>query len=371
MFNFNRNSMFIALSFLGCFIAYAQSQSELVDIKQLGLGDLKNSGNVLIRSHQVRLNKNFDNPTWKSAFEDTGGAPILRIETNIVEKISFEKNVYLVSWDETRVYAESAANLNLDDYGEKVVNNIQASKYITPEMTVLKSVFRQGEDTKYWEINTNKDGSLLSSFSTLQTCCIQLYQDFMRPHTAQLFVDPVFAAQGNGVVSELAGSDIKVIGFYRGTMLFSKIYMGSEPEKLISSVMYDESGKMKKCKKVSYSEGKPTKIMEYSFFGNGVEENKINDDDFLFEQATSVFETTILEYKKIGEEEFDVNPFAEMKANDIVIDYVAGTSQRFGDEKTKMYLSEIPKANIARNKNGSSQEFVHEFWFGKVSESMV
>lgn len=292
---------------------------------------------MFVRAHQVIVNKRFDDDQWRNAIAEVGGLPILKIETDFVEEYSPVSEEYIVQWNYTQVNARSTDELSKADYGEKVINRINAIQLITPQLSVLKSIDRPTTlDGSYWSIERNDDGALLKK-SSLDTPIKFLFHESMNGD-----INP--ANIPNWVIeTDSANSEIIATGKAGDKVAIKKTYMAQHPEKLKTVEFFDFMGKVERFLEVEYSGLNPVKITKYTFYNASVDPDKTSDRSFLLAHCHTYYETTILEYEEgYSQSKFGADPLGEIQEGDAVSDKITGYYEVVGKEGSRVKIADLP-----------------------------
>lgn len=325
-------------------ISSSFSQTELDDLKSAALDNLTNTGNIFIRSHQVLINKNFDDTEWRKTINRGNGLPILNRDIDIVEELSVSEERYTVSWQQSSKYAKSSADLDEVNFGQKIVNTIDATEYRTPDIVVLKSLKQPLNLNHYWELRKNNSNYLLDLNPTLQTACNLLYGDFLGNNK-------IFNKYEWAVSEDSTSEEILIDGYFTDNIkYYTKKYMSAAPEKLISIERYNPKGDITWITRVKYLNGNPLKITIYSFHGISISQEWKHNEDYLLENCHSLRETTILEYKTGYESpKFAIDPLASVRDGDVIHDSISGYYEVVGKPDSKIRLSDIPTLSQVKN----------------------
>ncbi|MBZ0257365.1 hypothetical protein K8I31_14950 [bacterium] len=337
-----RTIRFVAVTFMLAQAVTGYAQETWQDYKQLARESYAKSGNLRIHSNQVMMT-NFSDPTFRETINKFGGMPIISIENDLIEEFSLKNNVYIQSFDQTHTYAKSPAALDIDGYGEHIVNHGSATQFITRDNILLKSVRTQQPGSRYWDYKINEDRELIKD-SSVNPVFGLLFGDLLRDKNDFLFVNSLANGKQNNVsvsIQKNKNKDYQINFNYLGRLYMQRTYMAEHPEKMLSEITFS-GPTIKSVLTVNYEDMKPKEIVKYTFSLGFSDPNRINADEFLQEHCSSSLKIEIVEYEEgIADEIFATDFKESLKDGDVLVDHIAGTYQVIGDENSMKKLSEI------------------------------
>jgi len=300
-----------------------------------------------IYSSIVQINQNFSDPSMTKIFANSSDVPIVREDVELKEQV--KSGIYCVR--EEDIVRQYAASIQPEDLTNPAKSKIQRTSFkdiFTPILHArrINHFLTELNIPTQWEIRKSANNHELPLFAEANSPFYLLYSNYLSINSnCNNFlntIEKLSSTNKSDLVKVVISPDSKQVTINLLNNRYQLVLLADTPEKIVSEKMYRDGGLLHESLLVSYdSEGKPKSIKKFIF---GDQSTSDESEESMLKNAITIYDVVIKDYdENAALTENDLDPYAQLKNDDIVYDSLEGVRYIVGQPSTRVSLDELNK----------------------------